>query len=243
MSDISDLFMKIATTQPKISVDEIDGPKDVEAMILEEPVAPVLRKPQVPVTKTKVMAPVQEAAKEVTSETFDSVSDIMRKIQSETKLVSDERAQASKPVEMQEEVINLLAEKMFGKGGPASTTEKEKKIGIPKPKNKVNTSPSVKEGVVHQVINVRTKELVHTAPTKETAKRHATRKDIEFGRIIHAIRKVKEDEEIKPKNRKPLKHNSTVKPVRALPPLTAVHVPNGTPSEDAEVVTSLAVID
>lgn len=216
MSEIFDLFKKIASTSPKVSVNE---DQDIDAAILEEP---VISKPIVipPKPKPKVI-PVIEEVKEVTPETFDSVSDIMRNIQKQSRLTTEEQVKTSRPVEMQEDIINALTEKMFGKGGPPSNKSLESKIGKPKPKNKITMSPSVKEAVTHQVINVRTKELVHTAPTHETAKRHAARKDMEFGRIIHAIRKVKEDVDTdQPKTTKKLKHNGTIKPVGDKPKVT-----------------------
>lgn len=216
MSEIFDLFKKIASTSPKVSVNE---DQDIDAAILEEP---VISKPIVipPKPKPKVI-PVIEEVKEVTPETFDSVSDIMRNIQKQSRLTTEEQVKTSRPVEMQEDIINALTEKMFGKGGPPSNKSLESKIGKPKPKNKITMSPSVKEAVMHQVINVRTKELVHTAPTHETAKRHAARKDMEFGRIIHAIRKVKEDVDTdQPKTTKKLKHNGTIKPVGDKPKVT-----------------------
>lgn len=240
MSEIFDLFKKIASTSPKVSVNE---DQDIDAAILEEP---VLSKPIVmpPKPKPKVI-PVIEEVKEVTPETFESVSDIMRNIQKQTRLTTEEQVKASRPVDMQEDIINALTEKMFGKGGPPSNKSLESKIGKPKPKNKITMSPSVKEAVSHQVINVRTKELVHTAPTHETAKRHAARKDMEFGRIIHAIRKVKEDVDTdQPKTTKKLKHNGTVKPVGDKPKVTkqdeTINLENGIFNDDE--INKLAAI-
>ncbi len=165
MSEISDLFMKIAT-KPTIPLDENEDHGAPALMSV-----PVVEKP---VRKPKIQVPVVEIPIVSVQESSDSISDIMRNIVKESPVSGQDHPEASKPVDLQPELINILAENMFGRAGP------------PDPARQMTEAKSF------HVINVKTKERVHVAPTHDTAKRHAHRKDTEFGRVTHVVVPVEE---------------------------------------------------